>query len=188
MMTETFDPTKLTPEACRTLDEWQCRVALAWWIQGDDLTANTEERLKSAVGGWILNNPDWRIVRVQVTLHDFEWEICREKRGIIVARYKLPSSDVWEHRNGEPWQFDLETHVAAWRAEPPELDEKLAVSLFGEGMPLHGIRIWQPSHGINEWAVGNLYSTSHKSREFRIAAARAALYQAVSGAWEKGTE
>ena len=74
-------------------------------IFGDDLRATTDGRLASAFHCFG-DAYRWSAVVPTNEWIDYSWP------GFTVAkRY-------WDAREGQPWQHDLEQHVADWRAEP----------------------------------------------------------------------
>lgn len=125
------DLRKAVQSAC-TLKEPELRVALAWWLCGDDLTASTDDRNTKAVNDWLRNSDEWMLL-TRCFGRSRQPLVQRHSRGIVTSEYKIPDTDIWTHRHGKPWQSDLESHVAAWRAEPPELTADMALSLFDKG-------------------------------------------------------
>lgn len=73
-------------------------------VFGDDLTANTDERLKAA------------FVRVPFHL----WEEVVDTR--LWESYTWPGFEqaikAWNNREGKRWQEEIEAHVQSWRAKP----------------------------------------------------------------------
>ena len=61
-------------------------------VLGDDLTANTDERIEAAVG-------------------EVEFEDSGMPLRVVAMRCHL--LEYWQNREGKPYQSDLEAHVAA---------------------------------------------------------------------------
>lgn len=202
-MTESFDPTLLKPEACRTLEEPELAVAVALKVFGDDLSVNGEARLLNCLSEFSVprhyyaedqpsNNLLFQDAAVVV-------RVVRRDTGELFGKYPVPIQWVrsgrhgidilWVYRDEGTWQSDLEAHVAAWRAEPPELTDSLAVSMFiDDGMPLYrsGLVPFPPILS-SQWVVRPFTKAepNFPHDDFRIAVFRAALYQAASGAWKR---
>ena len=91
-----------TEAQIRELTGRELRVAVSLLVLGDDLTANTDERIEKAIAsGW----------------HKLGWKW----NGNVYAACDVPwicEGNIWNDRGNEPYGSDLEQHVANWRAEP----------------------------------------------------------------------
>lgn len=113
----------------RELDVAFCEIMF-----GDDLTANTEERIEQACAPVlsVYNCGKGLSVNVRVYGNPTDMKI---KHGVVIetARWAgncvipfqnadrpgmFDYSYIWNSRHGKPYQSDLEQHVANWRAEP----------------------------------------------------------------------
>lgn len=102
-------------------DELNKRIAVA---MGLDLGARTEEDIRAAVESGRQKvfygiNPD----RDFLCMSKFIWN------GSEYLFYENSFHLLWHMREGQPYQADLEAHVAAWRREPPDWAGSLEVSI-----------------------------------------------------------
>lgn len=106
-------------------------------VLGDDLTANTDERLNAVVKSNVSSHPTCTGINVSVRRG------CGWGHPSVIPwqnEYRHGLYDhlhVWSHRHGQPWQADLEAHVRDWRAEPDEWDLNRCIpELMGPGKVL----------------------------------------------------
>ncbi len=101
--------TQLTADEARALNT--CVEASL----GDDLTANTEDRIDKALQSWVEpRNSDGHFETA------IAWNSQTEDRRALIGYGYIGRSwrFAWNERHGQPWQSDIEKHVSEWRAEP----------------------------------------------------------------------
>jgi hypothetical protein len=105
--------TTYTEAEIHTLEGSDLDTAIAVVVEGDDLTANTDERIKEAMcdSGYRFS-ADSRGFYVK-------------SHGLLVSWFEWPEDkqqecdwllEIWKRREGQPYQADLEAHVCDWRA------------------------------------------------------------------------
>ena len=120
----TDNPT--TEQVAAATDVELCRYVELYCF-GDDGTANTDEDIVYAIAlgfrgyvtGWVFNGNKY------------------PEGGVLE---NLDEMTIWHNRHGQPWQSDLEAHVAAWRAEPRDFSDHGILKLLKDEIHRRG---WQ---------------------------------------------
>lgn len=163
------DPRTLTPSAVDQLTGRELAIAVEWFVFGDDLTAKNDDRL-------------------YVAMRQFPEHELTFAEADIIGQYDNASPDrgwflcIWDCRSQLSFCDALEAHVSAWRAEPRELTAELALTMFGEGMPLFpdGINWTQVVRYVDGWAVENWKEQQiAEGQDFTTAVFRAAVKVAM---------
>ena len=110
------DPRTLTPSAVDQLTGRELAIAVEWWVFGDDLIPKTDDQIADAI-----------LADVDHSESAFGESLVTGGRSAAGREHALR---LWKRRHGTTWERSIESHVAAWRADPRELTAELMMELL----------------------------------------------------------